>query len=118
MDPWSKVDYSRLIREALMAVEKLAEINPPSGRVSGHVRLAIPILEFRRRRNSGEYHGTECLTRVYETRGKYRHKGGTNGGPTPSAAWPPGRGVAPLWLSFGLHEASELLIFYIFFLDF
>src|SRR4051812_30833762 len=30
MDPWSKVDYSRLIREALVVVEKLPEVDPPS----------------------------------------------------------------------------------------
>ena len=41
----SKGDYSRHIREALMVVEKLPEVNPPSGRVSGQVRRAIPILE-------------------------------------------------------------------------
>ena len=34
MDPWSKVDYSRHIRDASMAMEKLPEVNPPSGRVS------------------------------------------------------------------------------------
>src|SRR4051812_40200565 len=31
MDPWSKVDYSRHIREASMVMEKLPEVNPPSG---------------------------------------------------------------------------------------
>ena len=30
MDPWSKEDYSRHIREALMVVEKLSEVNPSS----------------------------------------------------------------------------------------
>ena len=34
------------------------------------------------------------------------------------APWPPGRGVAPLQLSFGLREASVALIFFIFFLEF
>ena len=34
MDPWSKVDYSWHIREASMAMEKLPEVNPPSGMVS------------------------------------------------------------------------------------
>ena len=37
MDPWSKGDYSRHIREVLMVVEKPPEVNPPSGRVSGQV---------------------------------------------------------------------------------
>ena len=40
-------------------------------------------------------------------------------GPTPGRArWPPGRGVAALWLAFGHLEASVTLIFYIFFLEF
>ena len=34
------------------------------------------------------------------------------------APWPPGRGVAPLRLSFGLVESSGTLLFYIFFLEF
>ena len=34
------------------------------------------------------------------------------------AHWPPGRGVAPLRLSFGLRESSGTLIFYIFFMEF
>src|SRR4051812_2813210 len=54
MDPWSKVDYPRLIREASMVVEKLPEVNPPSGRVPGQGLLAAPILEARRWRNRGE----------------------------------------------------------------
>ena len=33
MDPWSKGDYSWLIREALMVVERFPEVIPPSGRV-------------------------------------------------------------------------------------
>src|SRR4051812_24015930 len=54
MDPWSKVDYSRLIREASMAMEKLPEMNPPSGRVTGQGLLAAPILKRRRRRKREE----------------------------------------------------------------
>src|SRR4051812_40139663 len=50
MDPWSKVDYSRHIREASMKMEGLAEVNPPSGRVSGQRLLAAPILKWWRRR--------------------------------------------------------------------
>jgi len=37
MDPWSKGDYSRDIREAIMAMEELPEVTPPSGRVPGQV---------------------------------------------------------------------------------
>ena len=54
MDPWSKVDYSRIIREASMVEEKLPEVNPPPDRVLGRGLLALPILEARRRRKRGE----------------------------------------------------------------
>src|SRR4051812_4890231 len=54
MDLWSKGDYSRHIREALMVVEKLPEVNPPSGRVPGRRLLVLLILEARRRQNRGE----------------------------------------------------------------
>src|SRR6187399_552389 len=54
MDPWSKVDYSRLIREASMVVEKLPVVVLPSDRVPGRVLLMLPILEALRRRNRGE----------------------------------------------------------------
>ena len=45
MDPWSKGDYSQLIREASMVVEKLPLVILPSGRVPGRVLLVLPILE-------------------------------------------------------------------------
>ena len=45
MDPWSKGDYSQLIREASMVVEKLPVVVLPSGRVPGRVLLVLPILE-------------------------------------------------------------------------
>ncbi|KAE8819662.1 hypothetical protein D1007_02311 [Hordeum vulgare] len=35
MDSWSNEDYSRHVREASMVVDKLPEVNPPSGRVPG-----------------------------------------------------------------------------------
>ena len=54
MDPWSKVDYSRLIREASMAMVKLPEMNPPSVRMPGQGLLAAPILKRRRGRNIEE----------------------------------------------------------------
>src|SRR4051812_8250109 len=85
MDPWSKRDYSRHIREALMVVEKLPEINPPSGRVPGQVRLVISICELQRRRNSGENCETEDRLRVFRSGDKYRLKEGTGGGPTGQA---------------------------------
>src|SRR4051812_1341995 len=51
MDPWSKVDYSRHIRQVSMAMEKLPKVNPPSGRVPGQRLLAAPILKRRQWRN-------------------------------------------------------------------
>src|SRR4051812_1114666 len=54
MDPWSKVDNSRIIREASMVVEKLPKVHPPSGRVPGQGLLAALILQARQRENKGE----------------------------------------------------------------
>ena len=45
MDPWSKGDYSRIVREASMVVEKVPVVILPSGRVPGRVLLVLPILE-------------------------------------------------------------------------
>ena len=45
MDPWSKVDYSRHIREASMGVDGLPEVVLPSGRVPRQRLLAAPVLE-------------------------------------------------------------------------
>ena len=45
MDPWSKVDYSRHIREEYMEMEGLPEVNPPSGRVPGQGLLAALTLK-------------------------------------------------------------------------
>src|ERR1044072_6790130 len=81
MDPWSKGKYSRQIREALMVVEKLPEVNPPSGRVPGQVRQAVPILESPRGRNRGRYHKKGSVPRVCGTKSKHRPKGGARGGP-------------------------------------
>src|SRR3954466_10661586 len=75
MDSWSKGDYSRHIREALMVVDKLPEISHPSGRVPGQVHLVIQILESRRQRNCGENCVTEGLLRVRSAGDKYRPKG-------------------------------------------
>ena len=108
-----------------MVVEKLPEIDPPSGRVPGRGLLAIPILELLWQRNSGENRYAGSLFRVFTPRGKYRRKEGQRGGPTPPGGLParPGvgprplaawEGVAPLRLPFGLLESSEGLIFYIF----
>ena len=74
MDPWSKGDYSRHIHEALMVVEKIPEVNPPSGRVPGQVRRVVPILELPRRWNRGRYREKGSVPRVSGTRSKYRTK--------------------------------------------
>src|SRR4051812_24378144 len=79
MDPWSKVDYSRIIRGASMVVEKLLEVNPPSGRVPGRGLLALPILEARRRRNRGEIGEKGSVLDGFRTRGKYRRRGKPGG---------------------------------------
>src|SRR4051812_45974730 len=75
MDPWSKVDYTRIIREASMVVEKLPGVDPPSGRVPGRVLLVLPILEARRRRNRGEIVKKGYVFRVSAMGDKYRRSG-------------------------------------------
>src|SRR3954462_556562 len=76
MDPWSKGDYSRIIREASMVVEKVPVVILPSGRVPGRVLLAHPILEARRRRNRDEIANNGSRPEGFETCFKYRPKGG------------------------------------------
>src|SRR3954465_3109697 len=91
MDPWSKVDYSRIIREASMVVEKLPEVNTPSGRVPGRGLLMLPILEARWRRNRGEIAKKGSVFGGFGAKEIYRRRG-TVGGPPGSAggplAWP------------------------------
>ena len=91
MDPWSKVDYSRLIREASMVVEKLPEVNPPSGRVPGRGLRTLPISEALRRRNDVEIRDSRKSARDSPRDSKYRPKEGTGGGgthPSDLLAWP------------------------------
>src|SRR3954471_15191306 len=130
MDPWSKGDYSRIIREASMVVEKVPVAILPSGRVPGRVLLALPILEARQRRNRDAIAKKGSRPEGFETCFKYTPKGGVGrllGGP----GAPPQRGqggggatraprplVAPLRLYFGVLEGSGTLIFYIFFPEF
>src|SRR4051812_30062510 len=86
MDPWSKVDHSRLIREASMVVEKLPDVNPPSGRVPGRGLLVLPILEAWQRRNRGEIAkkgsvlGGLGMREIYRRRGAARGPPGSPGG--------------------------------------
>src|SRR3954468_12495266 len=79
MDPWSKVDYSRHIREASMVEEKLSEVDPPSGRVPGRVLTVLPILEARRQRNRGEIAKLGSVIRVSQSRGINRRRGEARG---------------------------------------
>src|SRR4051812_20608857 len=129
MDPWSKGDYSQVIREASMVVERLPVVILPSGRVPGRVLLVLPILKARRRRNRDEIAKRGSVLEGFGTRGKYRPKGGISGGlggpgapparpeggPRHQGAWSPG---GPLRLYFGRVEASGTLIFYIIFPEF
>src|SRR3954471_2528271 len=112
MDPWSKVDYSRFIREASMVVEKLPEVVPPSGRVPGRGLLVILILETRRRRNRGEIAKKGFVPEGFSSRGINRRRGqpevgqglqappwrGLGGG---RAGWPPGPPLGPHFGSSG-----------------
>src|SRR3954464_1345994 len=129
MDPWSKGDYSRIIREASMVVEKVPVAILPSGRVPGRVLLALPILEAWRRRNRDAIVEKGSRPEGFETCFKYTPKGGVGrfqGGPGAPPARPRGGRatraprplVAPLRLSFGVPEGSGMLIFYIFFPEF
>src|SRR3954468_9541878 len=96
MDPWSKVDYSRHIREASMAMEGLPEVVTPSGRVPGQRLLAAPILKRRRRWYREEIVkrtsilGVSSAGAIYRRRGAARGSTREPGAPYPLAA-PPGR---------------------------
>src|SRR3954471_19007558 len=130
MDPWSKGDYSRIIREASMVVEKIPVAILHSSRVPGRVLLALPILEARRRRNRDAIVEKGSRLEGFEACFKYRPKGGVGrvlGGPGAPPGRPRGGGgatraprplVAPLRLFFGVLEGSGTLIFYIFFRNF
>src|SRR4051812_45538499 len=111
MDPWSKGDYSRYIREASMAMEGLPEVVPPSGRVPGQLLLAAPILKRRRRRYREEMGKRASILGVSSARAKLG-EGGHRGAPGiqkgPWRASPPGRAtrahgplVVALWPHFG-----------------
>src|SRR3954468_6158262 len=128
MDPWSKGDYSRIIREASMVVEKVPVVILPYGRVPGRVLLALPILEARRRRNRDEIAKRVPVPRVSRRAlniGRRVTSEGSWGAQAPPRRGQGGRAtrapralVAPLRLSFGVLEGSGTLIFYIFFPEF
>src|ERR1041384_2869227 len=79
MDPWSKGDYSRHIREASMAMDGLPEGVPPSGRVPGQLLLAAPILKWWRRWYREENGNTRSILGVSSAGTKYRPKGAPRG---------------------------------------
>src|SRR4051812_19789912 len=76
MDPWSKGDYSRHIREASMAMESLPEGVSPSGRVPEQLLQAALILKRQRRRNREGFAKKGSVSKGFLTRGKYKRKGG------------------------------------------
>src|SRR3954470_24405122 len=79
MDPWSKGNYSRHIREAFMAMDGLPEGVPPSGRVPGQLLRAAPILKRRRRRYREEFGNMRSILGVSSVGTKYRPKGAPRG---------------------------------------
>src|SRR4051812_39791347 len=112
MDPLSKGDYSRHIREASMAMKGLLEVVPPFGRVPGQLLLAAPILKRRRQRYREENGNKRSILGVSSARAKYRPRGAPRGPPGiqdgPWRALPPGRAtrapgplVVALWSHFG-----------------
>src|SRR3954467_1107050 len=79
MDPWSKGDYSRHIREASMAMDGLPEGVSPSGRVPEQLLKAAPILKRRRRRYREVFAKKGSVLGVSTPRGKYRRRGASRG---------------------------------------
>ena len=128
MDPWSKGDYSRHIREASMAMEGLPEVVSLSGRVPGQLLLAAPILKRRRRRYREEFGNNKSILGVSSAGAKYRPKGAPRGAtrqPGGQLACPrgaPGTLLGPVWWPscqvLVIPKASGMLFFYIIFLEF
>ena len=84
MDSWSKGDYSRVIREASMVVEKLPVVILPSGRVPGRVLLVLPILEAAAAAEQRWDREKKSCSEGFGGPSKYMPKGGTgraSGGP-------------------------------------
>src|ERR1041385_6609415 len=96
MDPWSKGNYSRYIREASMAMEGLPEGVASPDKVPEQPLQAAPILKRRRRRNRGEIAKEESVLGV-STRGVNIGEGWHRGDPRGSEEGPwrgPGWGCA------------------------
>src|SRR4051812_38857226 len=79
MDPWSKVDYSRHIREASMEMEGLPEVVPPSGRVPGQRLLAAPVLKRWRRRYREEFGKKTSILGITFAGAIFRRRGAARG---------------------------------------
>src|SRR3954463_5253944 len=88
MDPWSKGDYSRHIREASMAMEGLPEVVPPSGRVPGQLLLAAPILKRQRRQYREENGNNRSTLGVSSAGDKYRPRGAPRGATRDPGVYP------------------------------
>src|SRR6187200_1506607 len=114
MDPWSKGDYSQLIREASMVVEKLPVVILPSGRVPGRVLLVLPILEARRRRNRGEIGKKGSVLEGFGTRAIYMQKGVTRGGGGAPGAPLARPGVGPRRVAAWATSGSPLALLWFF----
>ncbi|KAE8820357.1 hypothetical protein D1007_01790 [Hordeum vulgare] len=70
-----------------MVMEKLPEVNPPSGRVPRRGVLALSISEALQRQIGGEICDSGSVFRVSHRRGKYRPKEGVRGGPSTQTVW-------------------------------
>src|ERR1041384_1465276 len=130
MDPWSKGDYSRHIREASMAIDGFPEGVPPSGRVPEQLLQAAPILKRRRRRDREEFAENRSLLGVSTPRAKDRRRGAPGGatgqpggcparprvGPCQGPFWSPCGGPPPLPLWF--RKLPGRCFFFFFFLFF
>src|SRR3954468_12705174 len=95
-----------------MVVEKVPVVILPSGRVTGRVLLALPILEARRRQNRDEIAKKGSRPEGFETCFKYRPKGdvrgllGAPGAPRRGQGGaPPGR-LGPWWPPSGSPSGS------------
>src|SRR4051812_18847258 len=102
MDPWSKGDYSRHIREASMAMEGLPEVVPPSGRVPRQLLLAALILKRRRQWYKEDFGNNKSILGVSSTGAKYRPTGAPRGThQAPKRAGGAALGGAPSWVPGG-----------------
>src|SRR4051812_28314398 len=113
MDPWSKGDYSRHIREASIAMEGLPKVVSITSRVPGQLLLATPILKRRRRRRRyrDDFGNNRSILGVSFAGDKYRPKGAPRGAtrqPGGQAARPRG-GAGTLLGPWWVHSLAPLV---------